>query len=490
MTLTRDGRSIDIPELRRRHPIQDVVAASGVELRATGRGWMGCCPFHDDTTASLSVAGVPDKFHCFGCGATGDVIDYVARLHGVGFRDAVTLLDRSTPFRMPLSSPPHAPGLRHSAGSYVEVAAERALEVNTLAWQWFTRPVGHEYSLSYLRHRRRIDLRRAELETGMVLVGHTGHGWTNLADHLRGHGVTDDELIALDLAQPSRRGTLIDTLRDRLVVPVSDTHGRITGFVGRDTSGHPKAPKYRNPTHTAVFDKGTCLYRPARTTVRDATVVVVEGPLDALAITAAAAAGGLTEQLVACSTLGTTVTPSQARQVLGISTEPPVIALDGDPAGEDGTLRWIDAICRNTDRLALVAHLPEGLDPAEWLARHGRAGLAALDPAQRHTSINDEALHVAYPRLPGRELATLACRGPHPARTAIDHVLRLDPDLSVHGRGQLVGSVVAEMTRQGWNPNDVFSRALAHALTRPPPDRRRQWRPEVPTLAPRTPDLP
>ncbi|WP_353509027.1 hypothetical protein [Intrasporangium sp.] len=77
--------------------------------------------------------------------------------------------------------------------------------------------------------------------------------------HLREHGVTDDELVTLDLAQPSRRGTLIDTFRDRLVVPVSDAHGRITGFVGRDTSGHPEAPKYRNPTHTALFDKSTCL---------------------------------------------------------------------------------------------------------------------------------------------------------------------------------------------------------------------------------------
>ena len=489
MTLTSDGRSIDIPDLRRRHPLQDVVAASGVELRTTGRGWMGCCPFHDDATASLSVAGVPDKFHCFGCGATGDVIDYVARLHGVGFRDAVTLLDGPTPSRMPLSSLPPSPGLRHAAGSGVEIPAGRAFEVNTLAWQWFTRPVGHEYALSNLRHHRHIDLRAAELETGIVLVGHTGHGWTNLIDHLRGRGVTDDELLALDLAQPSRRGTLIDTLRDRIVVPVTDVRGRITGFVGRDTSGHPKAPKYRNPTHTPVFDKSTCLYRPTRTAVPDATVIVVEGPLDALAVTAAAAARGMTEQLVACSTLGTTVTPVQARQVLGISTKPPVIALDGDPAGEEGTLRWVDAICQNGERLALVAHLPDGLDPAEWLARHGRAGLAALDPAHRHTTINDEGLHSAWPRLPGRELATLACRGPHPARTAIDHVLRLDPGLSVQGRGQLIGGLVAEMTRQGWNPNDAFSRALAQALTRPPPDPRRQWQPDVATPAPRTPDL-
>ncbi len=489
MSLTSDGRSIDIPDLRRRHPIQDVVAASGVELRATGRGWMGCCPFHDDTTASLSVAGVPDKFHCFGCGATGDVIDYVARLHGVGFRDAVTLLDGTTPSGMPLSSPPHATTLRDAAKSRIDVPAERAFEVNRLAWQWFTRPIGHEYGLSYLRHHRHIDVRPAELETGTVLVGHTGHGWTNLIDHLRDRGVSDVELLALDLAQPSRRGTLIDTLRDRLVVPVIDTQGRVTGFVGRDTSGHPKAPKYRNPTHTPVFDKGTCLYRPSRTAVTDATVIVVEGPLDALAVTAAAAAAGMTEQIVACSTLGATVTPAQAQQVLGISTEPPVVALDGDPAGHEGTLRWVDAICRHADRFALVINLPDGLDPAEWLAHHGLTGLAALDPAQRHTTIGDPLHHSVRPRLPGRELAELACRDGQPMRTAITDVLRLEGHLNTRAKTALIDSVVAEMTRQGWNPNDTFGRALAQALTRPPPEWRGAWQRDALTPPARTPDL-
>ena len=191
-------------------------------------------------------------------------------------------------------------------------------------------------------------------------------------------------------------------------------NGRVTGFVGRDTSGHPKAPKYRNPTRTPVFDKSSCLYRPTKTAVPDATVIVVEGPIDALAVTAAAAAGGLTEQVVACSTLGTTVSPAQARQVLGISTEPPVIALDGDPAGREGTLRWVDAICRHADRLALVTHLPDGLDPAEWLARHGPAGLAALDPAQRHTTINDETLHVAWPGRPRPRARRTRLPGPQP----------------------------------------------------------------------------
>lgn len=472
---SRTGHTIDVADVRRRHPIQDVVAAEGIELHRTGRSFMGCCPFHDDSTASLSVAGVPDKFHCFGCGASGDVIDFVARLHGLGFRDAVAHLDGPTTARMPLSALPHARSLERVPGSpYLpDLDAQRGFEVSALAWQWFSRPVAHEHAISYLRSHRGIDLRHAEIETGATFVGHTGHGWTTLVDHLRGRGVTDDELLALDLAQASRHGPLIDTLRDRIIIPVTDQHGQVAGFVGRDTSGHPKAPKYRNPTRTATFDKSTCLYRPTRTSVPDASVIVVEGALDALAITATAAAVGMTEQTVAVSTLGTTVSPSQARRVIGLSSEPPVIVMDGDDAGREGTLRWVDALCRQADHLALVAGLPRGADPADWLARHGTNGLAALNPAQRPTTHINEALRSARPTLPGRELAELACRGPNPVATAIAHIVRFDRLLhgNAHAQGALIDAAVAEMTRQGWNPNEDFTRAVAHAITRPPPPR-------------------
>lgn len=467
--------TVDVAEVRRRHPIEDAVAAEGVELHRTGRGWMGCCPFHDDSTASLSVAGVPDRFHCFGCGASGDVIDFVGRLRGLGFRDAVSHLDGTSVDRMPLSSLPHARAVDHFAGvaSLSEISPGRGFEVNALAWQWYSRGVAHQYAVSLLRHRRGIDLRKAELETGIAFVGHTGCGWTNLVDHLRNHGVSDTELVALDLAQRTRNGTLIDTLRDRLIMPITDHAGRITGFVGRDTSGQPRAPKYRNPTRTATFDKGTCLYRPAQSSVSDATGIVVEGALDALAITATASAAGMTEQIAPVSTLGTSVSAAQARQVLRLSSEPPVLALDGDDAGREGTLRWVEAICRDAGQVALVTHLPSDADPAEWLAQHGTNGLAALYPAQRHTEGFDNALKATRPHVPGRELAELACRTTQPVRTAIHDVLQLTPRLAGSAKEALIGGVVAEMTRQGWNPEDEFSSALSRALvaSQPPPSR-------------------
>src|SRR5664280_476200 len=83
----------DVEALRRSHPIEAVVAASGVELTRRGHGFMGCCPFHDDSTASLSVGGVRERFHCFGCGAGGDVIEYVSRFTGLSFVAAARALE-------------------------------------------------------------------------------------------------------------------------------------------------------------------------------------------------------------------------------------------------------------------------------------------------------------------------------------------------------------------------------------------------------------
>ena len=101
---------------------------------------------------------------------------------------------------------------------------------------------------------------------------------------------------------------------------------------------------------------------------------------------------------------------------------PSVIALDGDQAGADGTLRWVDALCRQAGQLALVSRLPDGLDPADWLARHGPDGLVAFHPAQRHTTrdaTSDAQVQAASPHLPGRELAALACAGSDPVRTLL-----------------------------------------------------------------------
>lgn len=362
------GARVNIEAIRSRHPLPGVVQATGVSLRPTGRGFIGCCPFHEDSTASLSVDGVPDRYHCFGCGASGDVIDFVARRNGLSFLDAVADLETGD-FPTAVAHP-HA-GLATNGEPPTWPRRLRAYEIHELAWTYFTRPVAHATAAAYLRRQRGIDVRDLERALGRSVVGLVGDGWTSLTDHLTSQGVSIDELLALDLARTSSRGTVIDALRSRIVLPVmrSDTH--IRGFLARDTSGHPRAPKYLNPTRTVVFDKSRMLYQADhRETPRQATTVVVEGPLDALAIACASANAGDLDALRAVSTGGTSVS---RHQVDAIASAPcsVVVALDADTAGINATRRLLQALDRHPLQPAcvLVAQLPSGGDPASWLAQ-------------------------------------------------------------------------------------------------------------------------
>jgi DNA primase len=179
-----DG-SIDVVEVRRVHPIHQVVAASGVELQPRGHGFVGCCPFHEDRTPSLSVDGVPDRFHCFGCGASGDVIDFVQRRFSLGFVEAIERLDGADPSLTSGAIPaPQRPAARPT------ISRERAYQINAMAWEVFADPLGARFAYSYLHHHRGMNVRALETISHGPLAGRAGSGWTRLVDELGRHGVT------------------------------------------------------------------------------------------------------------------------------------------------------------------------------------------------------------------------------------------------------------------------------------------------------------
>ena len=471
MTLT-GYRRFDVDAVRRLHPIEAVVTASGVELTQRGQGFMGCCPFHDDSTASLSVGGVPDRFHCFGCGATGDVIEYVTRFTGLSFVDAVQALEQGTAFHSvtPANTVQvHPPAL----AAELTTAPERAHEINLLAWEFFTTPTNIVVAESYLRDARGIDVAalsaaQSAAQGGVPVVGYANTDWHALTRRLQGHGVTDSELLELDLAQRTRNGELIDTYRGRLIVPVQQDHERIDGFIGRDITGDPRAPKYRNPTRTPTFNKSTALYRPTHHDLdSDATVVVVEGALDALAIAAAAARRGELSMFAPATTNGVTVSGVQAQSVLALHTKPPVIALDGDRAGREGTDRWLAALCLERSQPALVTRLPDGIDPAEWLQDRGDSGLDAFD-RRRWVEANARTdVHTAVPRpqLPSRDLVRMCLDQPGDAvHQVLDALAPLTLRLGERPGRELMDQAEREMTARGWNPDGDFTRALRDAL--------------------------
>jgi len=461
MTVTGSTR-FDVAAVRHDHRIEVVVAASGVELTGRGQGFMGCCPFHDDSTPSLSVGGVPDRFHCFGCGAGGDVIEYVHRFTGLSFTGAVQALQAGTAFHGAAPSITRQV-LRPARAIEHSTTPQRARAINNLAWELFTTPASIDVAETYLRDGRGIDLGPlCEAGGGEPIVGHARTGWRTLTRHLHHLGVTDTELLELDLAQRTRTGDLIDTYRGRLIVPVLAEGGGIDGFIGRDTTGDPRAPKYRNPTKTPTFDKSAALYRPTHHRLdAAANVVVVEGVLDALAIAAAAAQADELAMFAPATTSGVTVSGLQARAVLALHPKPPVIALDGDRAGQEGTDRWLTALCVERNRTAVLTRLPDGTDPAEWLHHQGVRGLRAFD----RRCYGDPVTDTPKPQLPGRDLVRICLDQPgEPVARVLDVLTPLATQLSRCTTRELIAQAEHEMTARGANPSGQFAQAARAAI--------------------------
>jgi len=234
-------------------------------------------------------------------------------------------------------------------------------------------------------------------------------------------------------------------------------------FIGRDTTGDPRAPKYRNSTRTPTFDKSTALYRPTLHGLdAGANVVVVEGVLDALAIAAAAAQSDQHAMFAPATTSGVTVSAFQSRAVLALHPKAPVIALDGDQAGREGIDRWLTALCVERARTALVTRLPDGVDPAEWLQHQGARGLQAFD----RRGYGDPTTETPSPQLPGRDLVRICLNQPgEPAGRVLDVLTPLAMHLSQSATRELIDQAAHEMTERGANPRGNFAQAARAAIS-------------------------
>ncbi|WP_152180153.1 MobF family relaxase [Nostocoides sp. F2B08] len=262
------------------------------------------------------------------------------------------------------------------------VTPERIAALNALATDYYSGAFPGSWAQTYLTER----LAGTDL-TGdpHARPGYAPAGWTALIDHLGGHGATNDELLAAGLATTTRDGRLIDRFRDRLILPITHPAAGLTheaeeavvlGFVARrhptltDTTG---GPKYLNTPDTVLFHKGAQLYTAgSATTPADATPVLVEGPLDALAITTAG-----NGRYLGAAPLGTALTEEQARKLAvhaHLSGTTPIVATDADTPGRAAATRayWLltqHGLSPNT------LTLPAGSDPAELLTRHGSGAL-------------------------------------------------------------------------------------------------------------------
>ena len=267
------------------------------------------------------------------------------------------------------------------------ISRERMLEINDMAQGFFEGRFTDSWGRDYLTGRFGVDLAGDE----RFRPGQAPAGWTNLVDHLRVRGVSDAEMVATGVATEASTGRLIDRFRDRVVFPVIH-QSEVLGFVGRRrpdlTDADKGGPKYLNTADTPLFHKGAQLFGVVDELLAEGAVpVIVEGPMDAVAVTIASA--GL---YLGVAPLGTSLTDEQAAQLAAVGRDP-IVATDADLAGQ---------VAAERDFWMLTPHgmdpgfarFPDGLDPADLLAQHGPAALTAAvasgQPAFR--SLGDQLL--------------------------------------------------------------------------------------------------
>ncbi|MDN5896080.1 MAG: toprim domain-containing protein [Nocardioides sp.] len=287
---------------------------------------------------------------------------------------AVGALVRSTSLGVPLE--PTEADIRRmyeraEDWEFSPVTRERMLQINDLTQAFFAEKFTNSWGRDYLASRFGLDLNGHE----HFRPGQAPAGWTNLVDHLRRHGVTDTEMLTTGVATTASTGRLIDRFRDRITFPITNNGTEILGFVGRRhpelTEADKAGPKYLNTANNPLFHKGDQLFGLVEELVEDGAVpVIVEGPMDAIAVTLASAG-----RYVGVASLGTSLTDEQATQLAAVGRDP-VVATDADLAGQ---------VAAERDFWMLTPHgldpgyaqFPTNMDPAELLTLRGPAELVA-----------------------------------------------------------------------------------------------------------------
>jgi DNA primase len=456
------------------HPIQDVVAAAGVELQPKGSYLIGCCPIHGESHPSMSIRPATGRFTCFSCGARGDAIQFVMDLHGIGFRDACDYLTNGhTPTITDGRTAPHAPAppVRDLGQTPEHVIAR----MNAAAWAFYSDPARRTPALDYLATRG-INVTALEATTVQPVVGHTGANHWALTRHLKQLGYADTQLVDSGWSALSKNGVPYDRFRDRLILPITDTQGCVLGVYGRATGDVDKKYRHLNTKETKLYSKTSTIYRPSHHQLDPrATVVVCEGQLDALAI-AARAAHARVGHMFAPIALGTaSISSRQVAIVSALHPKPACIALDSDERGIHGALTVAAAFVQ-ASREVICSSLPVGEDPASWLAQLDN-GLTAFDrnggvlaepsgntPAPIGRLVVQAALSTYRNRLATDPSADKAAAAKIAARDLIAKYGRNQPHTAA--RDRYIASAAGELEANHLSTRDIAANWVIRAIQR------------------------
>ena len=352
-----------IDQLREQIKLSDVIGQK-VKLRIRGKNITGLCPFHHEKSPSFNVHNDKGFFHCFGCGASGDVIEFVMKTRGIDFPDTVKALANEHGIALPETADKVESNEKQRLG--------RLYQVTGLAASWFSSQLNSSNGLAALKYLTNRGVGDDAIKR--FNLGFAPDNRDALQKYLIANNVTKEEMLETGLIGQSN-DQIYDRFSNRIIFPITNNKNHIIGFGGRIMGQHSKSPKYLNSPETILFKKGHNLYAEnlvLTSTNRNKSIIIVEGYMDVIALS-------LVGMDNAVATLGTAITAEHLQKIWRYCKDP-VVCLDGDLAG-------ILAMERCA-KLALPAlepgyslqfvNLPEGNDPDDTIKNFGRNHLQDL----------------------------------------------------------------------------------------------------------------
>ena len=345
-----------LDEIKQSNDIVEVISQY-IHLKRSGRNYFGICPFHNEKSPSLSVS--PDKqiFHCFGCGVGGNVISFISKIEGVGFKEAIEILAEKANITLPTYA--------DNVDTKKEELKAKVYKVNSFAADFYHKrlytpdaKIGQEYV-------KKRKLNNETLES--FKIGFSGK-FDELYKALKKEGFQDEEILESGLVNKNDKGMYIDRYRNRFMIPILDVRNRVIAFGGRVLDD--SKPKYINSPENVVYSKGRNLFGLNVAKKGDTKkLLIVEGYMDAISLHQR----GITNVV---ASLGTALTPQQG-WLLRRHAEQVILGFDSDGAGQTAILRAME-VMQNMGCDIRVLQMTGAKDPDEYVIKYGSARFQKL----------------------------------------------------------------------------------------------------------------
>ena len=345
-----------LSEVKEANDIVEVISQY-VHLKRSGRNYFGLCPFHNEKSPSFSVS--PDKqiFHCFGCGVGGNVINFISKIEGIGFKESVENLAERANITLPTTF--------NNKENEKELLKSKVFKVNNFACEYYHKRLYEPRSKIGQEYVKQRKLTKETLE--VYNLGFSGN-FDELYQVLRKEGFQDEEILESGLVNKNENGKYIDRYRNRFIIPILDERNRVIAFGGRVLDD--SKPKYINSPENVVYSKGKHLFGLNVAKKYDhKQLLIVEGYMDAISLHQR----GITNVV---ASLGTALTTNQG-WLLRKNAEKIILGFDSDGAGQTAIIRAME-VMQNMGCDMRVLQMSGAKDPDEYVIKYGSARFLKL----------------------------------------------------------------------------------------------------------------